>query len=53
MRQPPDLEIVNRTLGATVQKLMRELNEADRRIRRLTEELAEANRQAALNMGRG
>ena len=49
----PDLETVNRTLSAQVQKLMAELTEADAVIHRLRSELAEAQRSADLERGRG
>jgi len=52
MTRELDLEIVNRALGETVRKLQQDLADADRRIRRLREELAEAHRAAALAAGR-
>lgn len=53
MSRDPDLETVNRTLSSQVQKLMAELKEADAVIRRLRAELAEAQRSADLERGRG
>lgn len=52
MTREPDLETVNRALGETVRKLQQDLADADRRIRRLREELAEAHRAAAIAAGR-
>jgi C4-dicarboxylate-specific signal transduction histidine kinase len=52
MTREPDLETVNRALGETVRKLQKDLADADRRIRRLREELAEAHRAAAIAAGR-
>lgn len=53
MSRDPDLETVNRTLSSQVQKLMAELKDADAVIRSLRAELAEAQRSADLERGRG
>lgn len=53
MVREPDVEVVNRALTLQVRKLMDELKEADRENRRLRAELAEAQRAADLERGRG
>lgn len=53
MSREPDLEVVNRALTVHVQKLTEELKEADREIRRLRAELADAHRVADVERGRG
>ena len=50
--QDSTIQLVNRTLSATVQKLMDDLKRADARIRELEAELAHERRARDVEMGR-